>query len=77
MAPPSLRRLLSPHIALHPDDEPDHILAITFAILLRSSNRAMSVKELGEAAYVQGYLRTRSVSRLLLLLFFSSFLSVD
>lgn len=58
---PSLRHLVGRSISLHPDDEPDHILAITFAILERTGNRAMSVKELGEAAYVQGYLRTRCV----------------
>lgn len=67
---PSLRHLVGRSISLHPEDEPDHILAITFAILDRAGNRAMSVKELGEAAYVQGYLRTRSV---LLLRFSSSF----
>lgn len=66
--PPTLRHLLSPRIYIHPDDEPDHILAITFAILLRASNRAMSVKELGEAAYIQGYLRTRSVHVILIIL---------
>jgi hypothetical protein len=61
LPPPLLRHLINPNLNIHPEDEPDHILAITFAILLAASNRAMSVKELGEAAYVQGYLRTRLV----------------
>lgn len=44
---------------LHPDDESDPVLAITYTILDRVDNRAMSVKELGEAAYNQGLMRTR------------------
>ena len=73
--PPLLRHLLRPDFPFHPDDEPDHILAITTAILIRAANRAMSVKELGEAAYTQGYLRTRSLSfpSFLFLFFFPFF----
>ncbi|KIM28997.1 hypothetical protein M408DRAFT_8415 [Serendipita vermifera MAFF 305830] len=69
---PSLRQLVGRSISLHPEDEPDHILAITFAILDRVGNRAMSVKELGEAAYLQGYLRTRWVFIILFTGFFKT-----
>jgi hypothetical protein len=63
-----LRRLMPmPSSELHPDDDTDQILAVIFAILERGGNRAMSVKELGEAAFNQSLMRARSVFFLLFL----------
>lgn len=53
-----LRAVVSRALQLHPEDESDNVLAVVFALLERAGNRAMSVKELGEAAFAQGYLRT-------------------
>jgi hypothetical protein len=69
-----LRRLMPmPTGELHPDDDQDQILAVIFAILDRGGNRAMSVKELGEAAFNQSLMRTRSVFFPLFYCHFSTF----
>jgi hypothetical protein len=71
---PPLRKLMSTPITdLHPDDDSDHVLPVIFAILDRGGNRAMSVKELGEAAFNQSLMRTRSVFSLLFFIHFSRF----
>lgn len=55
---PLKEQLPNPTI-LDEEDEADSVLAVAYAVLSRANNRAMSIKELGEAAYTQGLLRTR------------------